>query len=242
MIPRARVIATLAVVFTLVSIPAGAWVAGLWEEAHPAQTPPVMAEPLLVADTNRGVLYAFDGRSVVTNPSIPPTVPSPAVWEWNGADWTQKSAPGSCCWRHQGSSAVYFPPSDSILVYGDFPGWHDGALYYRLLDHAWVSAGPFPGHARGFQAMAYDSDRHVVVLFGGAFIGYLYQGAPPSSIYNDTWEFNGSAWIERHPAQGPSPRYGHQMAYDAARHRTILFGGRNNSGEFRDTWSYDGTT
>src|SRR5262249_9672990 len=53
----------------------------------------------------------------------------------------------------------------------------------------------------------------------------------------------GSVWTERQPAQSPSPRLGHQMAYDAARHRTILFGGRDRLGaEFRDTWSYDGTT
>ena len=31
------------------------------------------------------------------------------------------------------------------------------------------------------------------------------------------------------------------MAYDAHRQRMVLFGGRNNSTSFNDTWEFDGT-
>src|SRR5918998_1290718 len=39
---------------------------------------------------------------------------------------------------------------------------------------------------------------------------------------------------------GPSPREGHRMAYDAARQRVVLFGGRGKAGSTNDTWGWDG--
>ena len=44
---------------------------------------------------------------------------------------------------------------------------------------------------------------------------------------------------------GPSPRYGHAMAYEAARQRVVLFGGSGfggsgSSGLLNDTWGWDG--
>ena len=37
-------------------------------------------------------------------------------------------------------------------------------------------------------------------------------------------------------------RYGHALAYDSARFRTVLFGGAGNIGVLSDTWEWDGTT
>lgn len=53
------------------------------------------------------------------------------------------------------------------------------------------------------------------------------------------------AWKELRPqGGGPSLRDGHAMAYDPARGRLVLFGGRDNLGEpstyFGDTWEWDG--
>ncbi len=40
---------------------------------------------------------------------------------------------------------------------------------------------------------------------------------------------------------GPSPRYGHAMAYEAARQRVVLFGGSGGTSPlFNDTWGWDG--
>lgn len=42
---------------------------------------------------------------------------------------------------------------------------------------------------------------------------------------------------------GPSPRYGHSMAFDSQRGRTVLFGGvAGNAALLSDTWEWDGTT
>jgi hypothetical protein len=87
--------------------------------------------------------------------------------------------------------------------------------------------------------MAYDSARGVTVLFGGlSFTG-------GENFYRDTWEWNGTTWTQR-STSGPSPRAGCCMAYDSARHVTVLFGGffnANGSQAFDgDTWEWNGTT
>src|SRR4051812_27229534 len=52
-------------------------------------------------------------------------------------------------------------------------------------------------------------------------------------------------WVQRTDVGSPGQRYGHSMAYDAARGVTILFGGQfSEVGEdpefFQDIWEYDG--
>jgi len=49
-----------------------------------------------------------------------------------------------------------------------------------------------------------------------------------------------AAWRDRTAAASPSARYTHAMAYDAARGRTVLFGG-NDGNVSPETWEYDGS-
>lgn len=49
------------------------------------------------------------------------------------------------------------------------------------------------------------------------------------------------AWLPVHTSLAPSPRYGHAMAFDPKRGRTVLFGGvGNGSPYYGDTWEFDG--
>jgi hypothetical protein len=66
----------------------------------------------------------------------------------------------------------------------------------------------------------------------------LFGGAGP--YLDDTWEWDGSDWIERLPAHSPPARSYFSMAYDPIRKRTVLFGGRNG-GYLTDTWEWDGS-
>jgi hypothetical protein len=83
-----------------------------------------------------------------------------------------------------------------------------------------------------YTAVAFDSDRSRIVLFGG-FSDNVYSG--------ETWEWDGSTWM-RVATTGPSPRASARMAYDSVRHQTVLFGGGSGSGPFGDTWVWDGAT
>jgi hypothetical protein len=78
--------------------------------------------------------------------------------------------------------------------------------------------------------MAYDGSRGVVVLFGGQGSGW----------FDDTWEWNGANWSQRTAGAGPGARIGLAMAYDSARHVTVLFAGRSPAAYLNDTWEWDG--
>ena len=70
--------------------------------------------------------------------------------------------------------------------------------------------------ARYSPAMAYDSVRQRVVLFGGRGSSWLF---------GDTWEWDGSSWTLRTPTTSPRARLGCAMAYDSERRRQVLLGG-----------------
>lgn len=82
----------------------------------------------------------------------------------------------------------------------------------------------------GMQAI-YDSERQVVVIFGGSRDG---------SILDETWEFDGERLYQVHTEYSPPPRLWHGMSYDSDREVILLFGGRNDDTVFDDTWEFDG--
>jgi hypothetical protein len=84
---------------------------------------------------------------------------------------------------------------------------------------------------RSAHAMAYDSSRARVVLFGGSTSIHL----------SETCEWDGSNWSRRFPSDSPPARSSHAMAYDSARSRVVVFGGRGLAGLLSDTWEWDGT-
>ncbi len=96
-----------------------------------------------------------------------------------------------------------------------------------------VAPGP---SLRNGSAVAFDSGRNRVVLFGGspAF------NQPP---LGDTWEWDGTgsgSWSPR-SSSGPAPRWGSALAYDSVRGRSILFGGYNGA-PLGDTWEWNGAS
>ncbi|MFH2009213.1 MAG: kelch repeat-containing protein [bacterium] len=91
-------------------------------------------------------------------------------------------------------------------------------------------SSPFASGIQG-HAMAYDSARQVVVLFGGASGG---------SVLGSTWEYDGNRWQEVLTTGSPYPVTGAAMVYDAARSRIVLFGGANGGQFYDNTWEYDG--
>jgi hypothetical protein len=87
----------------------------------------------------------------------------------------------------------------------------------------------------GEHAMAYDSARNRVVLYGGNGTGWPYSNA--------TWEFDGTNWLTITTAVSPTARYGAAMAYDNVRGVMILFGGSNADDlALNQTWRYTNST
>ena len=122
---------------------------------------------------------------------------------------------------------VLFGGQDAANQLGETWEW-DGTTWSLM-----STTGPTP---RSYHCMAYDSGRQRVLMFGGGFTNYW------GPFYlNDTWEWDGTSWTQV-ATSGPSPRWYSAMSYDAARQRTVLFGGRTAGGNAGDTWEWDGTS
>ena len=116
-----------------------------WVLKTPATSPSPRRVPGAMAyDSARGVTVLFGGFDLAGGGTISDT------WEWNGSNWTQRSAGG-----------------------GGDPA------------------------ARYVAQMVYDANpnRGVVVLFGG------FDGS--STVFGDTWEWDGSQWAQRSPSTSP---------------------------------------
>ncbi len=125
--------------------------------------------------------------------------------------------------------------ADASAVRSDLWRW-SGARWEALRPSGGV---PPP---RTFPAVATDSGRGRVVLFGGNRV--LFGSEDDADTFlADTWEWNGAAW-ERLETSGPSPRAEAAMAYDERRGRVVLFGGYSLGGagmlRHGDTWEWDG--
>lgn len=180
---------------------------------------------------------SFRGRTILFGGGGNATVGD--TWEWDGSFWTQTQDIGpaarfSCAMDYDSVSqlsvlfggAVPASGDDAVKAFGDT--WHwDGADWTQVSE-----SGPT---ARFNHAVAFDSARNRLVLFGGqsAFVG-----TAGATIFSDTWEFDGSNWTQQEDT-GPSPRFGHLMAYDGIG-RVLLFGGENANQAFGDTWAWNG--
>lgn len=96
----------------------------------------------------------------------------------------------------------------------------------------WRAIGAPPA-IRNRPALAWDAERQRLVFFGGQ---------TNATMFDDTWEWDGSSWQRIDTAMQPSPRMAHKMVFDPVRKRTVLFGGEGPSGVLGDTWEWDGTT
>lgn len=88
--------------------------------------------------------------------------------------------------------------------------------------------------------MAFDAYRGRVVLFGG-MTNDLFGTSSPSG---ETWEYDGTNWVQRIPASthAPAPRIGHALFYDPVHRVTTLYGGDTLLANPRagDIWVWDG--
>src|ERR1043165_7298652 len=105
-----------------------------------------------------------------------------------------------------------------------------------FVDAQWVRVST--GHApspRFHVSMAYDPLRGKLVLFGGH--------ESPNDM-SDTWEWDGTDWVQRVPLPLPPERFFAAMAFDPVQGRVLMFGGTavvdHATVELDDTWGWDG--
>ncbi|MEK6799869.1 MAG: kelch repeat-containing protein [Planctomycetota bacterium] len=189
-------------------------------------------------DSGRGVTVLFGGYTGLPNVFGD-------TWEWDGNTWRSRQLADptgiTAPTPRRGNAMAYDSARGATVLFGgsDIQGgvetlrddtWEwDGAMWNRRFP-------PTSPSARGGHAMAYDSARDRIVLFGG------YGGIPGVRL-EDTWEWDGAArtWSQR-GVTGPSQRNEHIMAYDSGRSVTVLVGGHGETITYGDTWEWNGNS
>jgi hypothetical protein len=142
------------------------------------------------------------------------------TWTWDGNEWTQVQDVGPSA--RQGHALAYHAATQRVVLFGgadttgagldDTWAW-DGTAWSQIAD-----TGPDP---RVGAAMAANGG---LVLFGG--INSVDPALAPANrvVYSDTWQWGADGWSKVQDI-GPSPRWGHGMAYRGPAGRAVLFGG-----------------
>jgi hypothetical protein len=207
-----------------------------------AATPPATGNNTIVYDDQMGdVLFLGDTHYIDNQPE--------QTWIWNGSVWRQLHPAHEPSVRSHVAIA-YDPATKQVVLFGGLSSLGSG----RMLNDTWTWDGTdwaqqHPATsppARDSAALAYDEATNQLLLFGGGSSQLLIGDLVPPPL-NDTWVWTGSNWIHQHPATSPLPVIGPALAYDAAQHNLLLFGGLYANStpmrkELNDTWQWTGTT
>jgi len=185
-------------------------------------------------DSSRGKVVLFGGS---TGGSY-----NDETWEWDGTSWARKTPTDpEEDWNpsaRYGHAMAYDSARGKTVMFGGYRGMYDGGTW-EWDGTSWTRKLPADPEgdgnpsARYGHAMAWDSAREKTVMFGG------WNG----SFDGELWEWDGTSWAKKTPTDpeedwNPSARYGHAMAYDSARGKTVVFGG-NTVGPNSETWEWD---
>lgn len=201
----------------------------------------VIAVPSFVevsGDTSTGTI-AFDPyRDVALMPGG-----RTGMLEWDGTRWTAVRVQDP---ENDGRpdfgrpfETVYDLERAELVLFGgleDDETWIYDGISWRLADVA--SLLP-----RTLFALAWDDAARQVTLFGGSETVAQGDGCVSAQFQclADTLVWTGGEWIEIDDNGGPAAREGAAMTWDPTRGSLVLFGGANeDSGDFNDTWLWDG--
>jgi len=203
----------------------------VWEPITPTVKPMVRDTHAMTYDSARERTVMFGGWSPVQ-----PGYYLKDTWEYDGNDWFSITTVISPTARHQHALAydsqrnvvVLFGGRNEVSTLNDT--WeYDGSNWHQVT----TVNSPAP---RSSHSMAYDPERKVVVLYGG-------QDGDQDPVDDDTWEYDGTNWIQVNTGVSPVDRYGTPLAYDNQRGKMMFFGGGVKNGNFHtsdETWEYSG--
>jgi hypothetical protein len=206
-----------------------AWNGKEWSQLHPASSPPAL-QGIMTYDAASAqiilLLYQVQSGGVVAN----------EMWAWDGATWQQLHPPAMP--EVIGASLAYDATRRQVVLFGGgVPNGH--LVTYSNATWTWdgttwrqqhPAAAPQP---RTGAAMAYDSARQQMVLYGGS----------GQSSFADIWTWDGTTWRQQHPALMPPARQQASLVYDDVTQQVILFGGIGLSDQqsLSDTWVWNGS-
>lgn len=214
-----------------------------WNRNSTPSTPGRLTRHAMAYDESRGLVVISGGKKSGN------TQPDEKTWEFIGGTWIQGANIPPFQVR-SGHSFAYCPRLQRLMVFGGLNAFIGTPLDETLTFDgvtwdSWLPlVTPSPRHEA---SMASDPARQTVTLFGGATAANEPMG--------DTWEFDGTGWIELTSDSTPVPcaRYGHalvsgptlELVYpEGSEPRggrnpggVLLFGGQDADGRLLgDTW------
>lgn len=186
-----------------------------WQEIQPGLT--ARSNHTLVSDPvrQRVVLFGGDTRAGLSD----------ETWEFDGETWARIATTHGPSPR-AGASAAYDASRQVVVLFGGRTNsgrstetWeYDGVDWrQRQLVHAPPATG----------AIVYSPALQKTIFFGGA--------------NGETWAYDGADWEPVTTSIAPSAREGHQLVYDGANGRIVLFGGNLFNQQYafvNDTWTF----
>ncbi|MEM7202313.1 MAG: kelch repeat-containing protein [Planctomycetota bacterium] len=225
------------------------WDGVRWHQRTPSTAPPARFRHGTAYDAARAQVLIFGGSAGADGlvawfhgrPLVPPTND---LWAWDGSSgWIEQQPVGERPAPRHTPAMAYDTQRQSLFLFGGDGGVQGSRTQlfgdlWAWTGTAWARASASGPAARRGSAMAYDSRRRRLVLFGG------HTASAP--VTNDTWEWDGTAWLYRAPATSPPPRRLHAMTYDPTLGAVLLHGGIDADpfglGQIRsDVWAWDGT-
>ena len=162
------------------------------------------------------------------------------TWEWDGDRWVELAPAHSPEARLDAAIACDTARARVVLFGGVGPTGDLLADTWEWDGADWTQRSPATSPpARRNASMAFDSARRRVLLHGG-------NGGDFTPSLSDTWEWDGTSWVERPGAGAPPARNAHALAYDGRQQRVVLFGGDScppfsTCTALADTWLWNGT-
>jgi len=158
------------------------------------------------------------------------------------ADDTWSYDPGANAWKNMnpfprpsprsGTAMAYDSKHGCIVLFGGTTApnqFSNETWSYDLKNNSWTDMKPSDTpQVRAYHALAYDSARGRVVLFGG-------------NAANETWAYDlgSNSWKKMSPASSPSARSLASMSYDSESDRIVMYGGNASGKSNGETWAYD---
>lgn len=202
--------------------------------------------PSMTYDPVRQRVVLFGGKY-----SPGPKIPSEGTWTWDGSRWDllpfaptptfQDGSQGPATRRI--ANMVYDENRHQVVLTGGY--YDDYSTGYGMVNDTWSWDGTtwterVPRSRKAF-GLAHDVARGELVLFGGSDTD-RFGGSAGTQVLGDTLVLrNGGKWVHKKQLNGPGPRTGAMMVYDAARREVVLFGGSPDQGRLiNETWIWNG--
>jgi hypothetical protein len=196
-----------------------------WIERETEHSPLEHSLHALVYDSARQRIVLFGGfsRGDVSD----------ETWEYDGTDWQQRAVSGPA--PRRSPAVTYDSERGRVLMFGGTPEWGNGDLTTPGYNDLWAYDGASwqqlmaadPPRARWFSYLVWHPQRGRAFLYGGVQMG---------TNLSDTYELDGTRWIERSTEFGtPAFSYSASIIYDPVGARLLTFGGTTSANEHTDT-------